>query len=171
MRIAKLAFVTSCLLLGVLTLRAQARHQASPSETTRQIAEAGSEGTNCASASIPNQKKDEDTVRRIEQGWLTAEYRGNPMFLECLLESDYRTSGRSGKVRSRQEVIDRVAQLTDLSREVPELEVIVFIHGESATAHSILHSTDKAGNPKEVHFVDSYTFHDGRWFAYSGTDL
>jgi hypothetical protein len=42
----------------------------------------------CAAVSTPNQKKDEDTIRRIEQGWLTAEYRGNPQFLECLLEPD-----------------------------------------------------------------------------------
>jgi hypothetical protein len=125
----------------------------------------------CAAISTPNQKKDEDTLRRIEQGWLTAEYRGNPQFLECLLEPDYRTSSRNGKIRSREDVIGRVPQTTDLTREVPKLESIVFVHGDVATAHSILRSTDKAGNPKEVHFVDSYVFHDGRWHAYSGADL
>jgi hypothetical protein len=125
----------------------------------------------CAVVSTPNQKKDEDTIRRIEQGWLTAEYRGNPQFLECLLEPDYRTSGRNGKVRTREDVIGRVPQTTDLTREVPQLETIVFVHGDAASAHSIMHTTDKAGNPKEVHFVDSYTFHDGRWHAFSGADL
>jgi hypothetical protein len=129
------------------------------------------EPQDCAAVSIPNQKKDENTIQRIEQAWLTAEYHGNPKFLDCLLEPDYRTSGRSGKVRTRKEVIDRVQQLTDMSRPVPKLETIVFIHGDAASAHSILRSTDKAGNPKEVHFVDSYTFHDGRWFAFSGADL
>ena len=132
---------------------------------------AAADALNCAAAVVPDQKKDEDTIRRIEQGWLTAEYRGNPKYLECLLEPDYRTSGRAGKVRTREEVIARVAQLTDMSKEVPKLETIVFIHGDAASAHSILRSTDKAGNPKEVHFVDSYTFHDGRWFAFSGADL
>ncbi len=125
----------------------------------------------CAAVSIPDQKKDEDTIRRIEQGWLTAEYRGNPQFLECLLEPDYRTSGRNGQIRTRKDVIDRVQQLTDMTREVPKLESIVFVHGDAASAHSILRTTDKAGNPKEVHFVDSYTFHDGRWHAFSGADL
>ena len=125
----------------------------------------------CAAASISDQKKDEDTIRRIEQGWLTAEYHGNPQFLECLLEPDYRTSGRNGKIRSRKDVIDRVAQIANPSREVPKLESIVFVHGDAASAHSILRTTDKAGNPKEVHFVDSYTFHDGRWHAFGGADL
>lgn len=64
--------------------------------------------TDCGSVSTPNQKVDEDTIRRIEQGWLTAEYRGNKQFLECLLEPDYRASGKFGQVRTRQDVIDHV---------------------------------------------------------------
>ncbi|HEY1986478.1 MAG TPA: hypothetical protein VGG85_13770 [Terracidiphilus sp.] len=69
----------------------------------------------CDEVSTPNQKIDEDTIRRIEQGWITAEYRGNREFLECLLEPDYRTSGKSGQIRSRQEVIDHVSLTTDPS--------------------------------------------------------
>lgn len=125
----------------------------------------------CDAVSTPNQKADEDTIRRIEQGWLTAEYRGNKQFLECLLEPDYRTSGKSGQIRTRQDVIDHVSLTTDMSRPVPTLQTIVFIHGNSATAHSIMRTTDKEGMPREVHFVDGYTLHDGRWFAFSGADF
>jgi hypothetical protein len=125
----------------------------------------------CDSVATPDQKNDQQTIRRIEQDWLTAEYRGNARFLECLLEPDYRTSGRDGKIRSRQDLLDRVAQATDVTRAVPTLEVIAVTHGNAAAAHSILRTTDKAGNPKEVHFVDTYTFHDGRWHAFSGADL
>jgi hypothetical protein len=60
---------------------------------------------------------------------------------------------------------------TDMSKPVPALQTIVFVHGNSATAHSIMKTTDKEGRPREVHFVDGYTFHDGRWFAFSGADL
>lgn len=127
--------------------------------------------TGCAAVSTPNQKRDEDTIRRIEEGWITAEYRGNRQFLECLLEPDYRTSGKSGQVRTRQDVIDHISRTTDMSKPVPVLQTIVFIHGNSATAHSIMKTTDKEGNPREVHFVDGYTFHDGRWFAFSGADF
>jgi len=125
----------------------------------------------CAGIAAPDQKRDATTIQRIEQAWLTAEYHGHREYLACLLEPDYQTSSRSGLVRSRQDVIDRVPQVADDAREVPKLETIVVIHGDSATAHSILKTTDKAGNPKEVHFVDGYTFHDGRWFAFSGADL
>ena len=125
----------------------------------------------CTTASTADQKVDEDTIRRIEQGWITAEYRGNPRFLECLLEPDYRTSGKSGQVRTRQDVLDHIPLTTDTAKPVPVLQVIVFIQGKSAMAHSIMKTTDKSGNPKEVHFVDGYSFHDGRWFAYSGADF
>ncbi len=125
----------------------------------------------CARIATPDQKHDAATIQRIEQAWLTAEYHGHREYLACLLEPDYQTSGRSGVVRSRQDVIDRVPQIANDAREVPKLETIVVMHGDSATAHSILKTTDKAGNPKEVHFVDGYTFHDGRWFAFSGADL
>lgn len=125
----------------------------------------------CAQVATPDQKKDAATLQRIEQAWLAAEYRGHREYLECLLEPDYHTSSRSGLVRSREEVIEKVSQVSDDAREVPKLETIVVIHGNSASAHSILETTDKAGKPKEVHFVDAYTFHDGRWYAFSGADL
>lgn len=155
-------------LLGVLTLSApglSARAAPAGRATARPSAAI------CAQVATPHQKKDAETLQRIEQAWLAAEYHGRRDFLECLLEPDYRTSSRSGLVRSRQQVIDTVPTVADDTRPVPKLETIVVIHGDSATAHSILKSVDKAGGPKEVHFVDGYTFHDGRWFAFSGADL
>ena len=156
----------SCVLFGAIS-GARAETLAGSSATS---AEANS-AADCAAASTPDQKRDEDTIRRIEQGWITAEYRGNPKYLECLLEADYRTSGKAGQVRTRQDVLDHVPLTTDMAKPVPALQVIVFIHGNSAMAHSIMKTTDKSGSPKEVHFVDGYSFHDGRWFAYSGADF
>jgi hypothetical protein len=125
----------------------------------------------CAAISTPDQKRDAETLQRIEQAWLTAEYRGHPEYLECLLEPDYRTSSRSGLVRTRADVIARVPTTPNDTREAPKLETIVVIHGDVASAHSTLKTVDKAGAPKEVHFVDGYVFRDGRWFAFSGADL
>jgi hypothetical protein len=90
---------------------------------------------------------------------------------KCLLEPDCRTSGKSGRIRTRQDVLDHVSATTDMSKPVPALQTIVFIHGNGATAHSIMRTTDKEGIPREIHFVDGYTFHDGRWFAYRGADF
>ncbi|PXV59033.1 hypothetical protein SAMN04487785_11749 [Dyella jiangningensis] len=148
-------------LIGAMTLCAIAFHAHAADPTPAE----------CAKIATPSQQRDAATIQRIEQAWLTAEYRGHPEYLACLLEPDYHTSSRSGLVRSRQDVIDRVPQVSNDAKEVPKLDTIVVIHGDAATAHSILRTTDKAGNPKEVHFVDGYTFHDGRWFAFSGADL
>jgi len=78
--------------------------------------------TSCDAVSTSDQQVNEETVRRIEQGWITAEYRGNRQFLECLLEPDYRTSGKSGQVRTRQDVIDHVSLTTDTSKPIPALQ-------------------------------------------------
>ncbi|OOG45878.1 hypothetical protein [Rhodanobacter sp. C01] len=156
LRRTTLATLTGAMILCAIAFHA---HAADPSAAA------------CAGIATPDQKHDASTIQRIEQAWLTAEYHGHREYLACLLEPDYHTSSRSGLVRSRQDVIDRVPQVADDTRDVPKLETIVVIHGYSATAHSILKTTDKAGNPKEVHFVDGYTFHDGRWFAFSGADL
>ena len=74
-------------------------------------------------------------------------------------------------MRTRRDVIGRVPTTPNPSRPVPALQTIVLIHGTHAMAHSIMKTTDKDGHPREVHFVDGYTFHDGRWFAYGGADL
>jgi len=125
----------------------------------------------CDAVALPQQKQDEDTIRRLEQAWLAAEYHGDTQFLGCLLEPDYRVSDRAAKIRSRQDLLDRVQQVSDRSRAVPPLETIVTLSGDAAFAHSILRTTDKAGNAKEVHFVDAYTFRAGRWHAFGGADL
>jgi hypothetical protein len=143
-----------------------------PPASAQQSAPAGAPASAaCDTVATPDQKHDAETLQRIEQAWLTAEYRGHPEYLACLLEPDYRTSSRSGLVRSRADVIGRVPTTPDDTREAPKLETIVTIHGDAASAHSTLKSVDKAGAPKEVHFVDTYVFHDGRWFAFSGADL
>lgn len=163
-RALSVALLVACCVAGFAALPVEAQAQApNQANTTPE--------QSCSAVSTPDQKKDEDTIRRIEQGWLTAEYQGNPRFLDCLLEPDYRTSGRDGKIRTRESVIDYAAHASNPTRAVPQLESIVFVHGDVSAAHSILRKTDKDGNPKEVHFVDTYVFHDGRWHAFGGADL
>lgn len=152
--LAAFAWATAIITIGLPPFSA---HAATSDQSTTT-----SSAASCTQVSTPNQKKDGETIRRIEQAWLTAEYHGHREYLECLLEADYHTSSRSGLIRSRADVIERVPTVPDESRPVPKLDTIVVIHGNAASAHSILKSKDATGNPKEVHFVDTYTFHNGR---------
>src|SRR5438552_7755344 len=48
------------------------------------------DATTCGSVEMPRQKADEETIKRIESAWLTAEFRGNVDYLDCLLDPGYR---------------------------------------------------------------------------------
>src|SRR5262249_17474991 len=119
-----------------------------------------------------NQKKDEDTIRRIERGWLAAEYHGSVAFLRCLLLPGYRViSPSDGKIRSREDLLARVAKNQGKNPQIPTLESTVVVDGDLAPAFSIMKTVNKQGEPQEVRYVDSFVFTDGAWHAFSGVDL
>ena len=126
----------------------------------------------CKSVETPSQRKDEETLRRIERGWLAAEYQGNVEFLQCLLAPGYRVMApNENKIRTREDLLARVAKNKGKDPAIPALETTVVINGDSALAFSLMKTTNKAGESREVRFVDSYYFRDGVWRAYSGVDL
>ena len=126
----------------------------------------------CRTLQTPNQKKDDDTIRRIERDWLAAEYHGNAEFLDCLLAPGYAVIvSKSGTIRAKSELLARVAQNKGKDPQIPPLETTVVINGDFATAYSSMKTHDKNGEPAESRFVDSYFFKDGVWHAFGGVDL
>ncbi len=133
---------------------------------------AAAAATDCKSVETPVQQKDEETIRRIERGWLAAEYQGNVEFLQCLLAPGYRVMApNENKIRTRDDLLGRVAKNKGKNPQIPPLETMVVINGDSALAFSLMKTIDKAGVPHEIRFVDSYYFAGGVWRAYSGVDL
>lgn len=126
----------------------------------------------CKALQTPGQKKDEDTIRRIEHDWLTAEFRGNPEFLDCLLIPGYAViSPKDNLIRSKADLLAHVTQNRGKTPEIPPLETTVVVNGEFATAYSVMKAHKKTGEPYESRFVDSYVFKDGAWHAFGGVDL
>jgi hypothetical protein len=126
----------------------------------------------CKAVQTPQQQRDEDTIRRIEQGWLAAEYHGNVEFLDCLLTTGYAViATHDGTIRSKADLLARVASNKGRTTPVPLLATQVVVNGEHATAYSSMTMQVKAGGTKEVRFVDSYVFADGTWRAVGGVDL
>lgn len=144
--------VTTCLLLSTL------QAHAAPLE--------------CSKLQTADQRKDADTVRRIERDWLTAELHGHPEYLDCLLDPGYVVIvAKDNVVRSKADLLERVAKNRGKDTAVPPLDTTVAVNGDFATAYSVMHGRKQDGTTYDVRFVDSYYFKDGAWHAFAGVDL
>jgi hypothetical protein len=125
----------------------------------------------CKVVQTPDQKRDEDTIRRIERAWLTAEMRGNVRFLQCLLTPDYVNIRKDGSKHPGADVLAMTAKNAGSEREVPPIESTVVVRGDAALSYSSSKTRTKDGQWQDIHFIDSFVFVDGAWRAYAGVDL
>ena len=65
------------------------------------LAPAYAAGPDCAALQAPNQKTDEDSVKRAERTWLVAEFRGDVDTVGCMLEPNYTEMRFDGGVGTR----------------------------------------------------------------------
>jgi hypothetical protein len=145
-------------------------HAAQPSAAPGASSEIAA-NADCNSVLTPNQKKDEDTIRRIEHDWLAAEVQGNTRFLECLLGPDYVNIGKDGKTHPGSDIIAHVAKNKGKHLDIPPIESTIVVHDDAATAYSSSKTHDKDGQLKDVHFVDAFVFKNGQWHPYCGVDI
>lgn len=126
----------------------------------------------CRASTLPSQRKDAETITRLEKAWLTAEYRGDEGFLSCLLDPEYHVIvAKNGETRTRAELLARVAENKGGSRPVPALTTTVAISGAYATAYSSMSGVKESGERYTASYVDFYKFENGRWTAVAGVDL
>ena len=127
---------------------------------------------NCGAVQIARQAEDDDTIRRIEQAWLTSEYHGNVDFLDCLLAPGYKVIlAKDGSTRGKADLLARVAANRGKDTEVPALETVVALNGDHAIAYSTMKARKKTGESFDAHYVDSYVYENGVWRALVGVDL
>jgi ketosteroid isomerase-like protein len=126
----------------------------------------------CRAAMPASQLKDIDTIKQLETGWITAEYRGNVNFLDCLLDANYHVIvTKKNEVRSKADLLAQVAKSKGGTKPVPALATTVVINGDVATAYSLMTGTKESGETYSASYVDVYSFSNGRWTALSGVDL
>jgi hypothetical protein len=130
-----------------------------------------SSSSDCAASQVPDQRRDEDTIRRIERAWLTAELRGDTRFLQCLLLPDYVNIDKAGHKHPGADIVAHAARNRGQDREIPAIASTVVVNGDAATAYSASRTRDQAGQWRDVHFIDTFRFVDGAWRAFSGVDL
>lgn len=131
------------------------------------LAPAYAAGPDCMALQAPNQKADEDSVKRAERTWLVAELRGDVDTVGCILEGNYTEIRFDGGVRGKADILKGAAKSKGSTARIPTVEWTgIVVNGNSATAYSIQDKHDMNGKPVKLFFTDTFIFHDGAWHAY-----
>ena len=133
---------------------------------------AAAETDSCANAALPaDQRPDEETIRRFERAWLTAEMRGDDDTVRCILADSYTNISMDGKRYGKAEIVAGAAKRKGKNLPIPTIELTVVMQGNAATAYSIQHKHDGEGKPIDVYFADALEFDGKRWHAYFSNDM
>ena len=131
------------------------------------LAPAYAAGPDCAALQAPNQKTDEDSVKRAERTWLVAELRGDVDTVGCMLEPNYTEIRFDGGVRHKVDIVNGAAKAKGSTTPIPTVTWTgIVVNGNSATAYSVQDMHDMEGKPVKVFFTDSFIFRDGAWHPY-----
>lgn len=111
-----------------------------------------------------------EAIQGIEKRWLESEIRGDPTFLDCLLDQDYSVIlAQKNKVITKAELLQRVTSAkTNSARAIPLLQTKVSLSGDTATAYSWI---EDAQGKVSASYVDFYRYEGGMWRAVAGVDL
>ena len=128
---------------------------------------AASAAPDCAALQAPNQKPDEDSVKRAERAWLVAEFRGDVDTVDCMLEPDYTEVRFDGSIGHKDVILKGAAKAKGSTKPIPTVTWTgIVVNGNSATAYSVRDMHDMDGKPVKVFFTDTFVYRDGTWHPY-----
>ena len=131
------------------------------------VAPAYAAGPDCAALQAPDQKTDEDSVKRAERAWLVAEFRGDVDTVGCMLESDYTEVRFDGSVGHKEDILKGAAKSKGSTKPIPTVIWSgIVVNGNSATAYSVQDKHGMDGKPIKLFFTDTFVYHDGAWHPY-----
>lgn len=121
----------------------------------------------CTAFQAPNQKLDEDSVKRAERAWLVAELRGDTDTVGCMLEPNYTEISFNGSVHDKAHILVGAAKAKGSTAPIPTVVWTgIVVNGNSATAYSVQDKHDMDGKPVKLFFTDTFIYHDGAWHPY-----
>ena len=124
-------------------------------------------GPDCAALQAPDQKTDEDGVKRAERTWLVAEFRGDVDTVGCMLEPDYTELRFNGSVGHKEDILKGAARAKGSTKPIPTVTWTgIVVKGNSATAYSVQDKQGVDGKPIKLFFTDTFIYHDGAWHPY-----
>jgi hypothetical protein len=131
------------------------------------LAPAYAAGPDCAALQAPDQKTDEESVKRAERAWLVAEFRGDVDTVGCMLESDYTEVRFDGSIGHKEDILKGAAKSKGSTAPIPTVTWTgIVVNGNSATAYSVQDKHGMDGKPIKLFFTDTFIYHDGAWHPY-----
>jgi ketosteroid isomerase-like protein len=113
------------------------------------------------------QERSEKALLEMENRWVTALDRRDPMAVDCLLAEDFVDSDATGQLRTRQQVLDAVPNRKTYAQHLEDLRARVY--GDTGIVHGVNRISDKDGKEvARVRFTDVFRYRDGQWHAISG---
>jgi ketosteroid isomerase-like protein len=124
----------------------------------------------CRPHVTPNQRRDAETIRRVEHDWARAVMTGDVDYVRCLLTDDYQSVGWKGVARNKEWVLNLTRGNAGKQGEPQNNEATTLFHGDAALRYADVTFTDKGGNDLTVRFTDFFVWEKGRWRAYYTQD-
>ena len=123
----------------------------------------------CDKPALKNQKKDPETIQKLEKAWSTAFLQGDTAFEACLLAPDFVEIRSNGKINHLSDELALAAK--HKGNVVPASDPsippsTVHIHGDVAVAYGLSPERMVDGKPYKSYFADYYVWKDGQWQVY-----
>jgi hypothetical protein len=124
-------------------------------------------GAQCARPVLADQKKDVETIQKLEKAWSLAYLSGDTEFETCLLTADFmeiRSNGQIHHLDDELALAKKNKGKAATNVDLPASEV--HIHGDVAVAYGVSPERVVDGKKQRSYFVDYYVWENGGWHAY-----
>jgi hypothetical protein len=121
----------------------------------------------CARPALANQKKDVETIQKLEKAWSMAFLTGDTEFEACLLTADFMEIRSNGQIHHLDDELAMAGKNKGKAAgnvDLPASEV--HIHGNVAVAYGVSPERVVDGKKQRAYFADYYVWENGGWRAY-----
>jgi hypothetical protein len=121
----------------------------------------------CARPVLADQKKDVETIQKLEKAWSMAFLSGDTEFEVCLLTADYMEIRSNGQIHHLDDELALAGKNKGKAAgnvDLPASEV--HIHGDVAVAYGVSPERVVDGKKQRSYFADYYVWENGGWRAY-----
>jgi hypothetical protein len=123
----------------------------------------------CARSALADQKKDVETIQKLEKAWSMAFLTGDTEFEACLLTADFMEIRSNGQIHHLDDELAMAGKNKGKVVTNPDIPAsTIHIHGDVAVAYGVSPERVVDGNKQRSYFADYYVWENGGWHAYFG---